>query len=164
MQDINEVYVPVIWFSVTADLSDRLLGLVKFSLIGPYIGSASFFLMFCSCLGIVAYIGIKYVKEKNKSKLVVVESGRETDDKETVDDQFSAGKTEKMGTVGLDETLIVSGQMPIGNDQVPVISESRLQTTSNEETVASSENDGTPKNLNDEIDFAVETQTEIKAE
>ena len=117
--------------------------------------------MFCSCLGIVAYIGIKYVKEKNKAKLVVVESGRETYDKETVDNQFSAGKTEKMGTVGLDETLIVSGQMPIGNDQVPIISENRLQTTSNDETVASSENDATPKNLNDEMDIAVETQTEI---
>ncbi len=161
MQDINEVYVPVIWFSVTADLSDRLLGLVKFSLIGPYIGSASFFLMFCSCLGIVAYIGIKYVKEKNKAKLVVVESGRETDDKE-VDDEFSVGKI--AGTVGLDETLIVSGQMPVGNDQVPVISENRLQTTSNEETVATSENDATLKNPNDEMDIAVETQTEITTE
>lgn len=64
LDDLREVYMPVIWFGVRANLSDKLLGWIHFSLIGPYIGSFCFFLAFVTCMVVVARSGMKYAKMK----------------------------------------------------------------------------------------------------
>ncbi|XP_046440318.1 protein peste-like [Daphnia pulex] len=66
VENVREVYMPVIWFGVSADLSDHLLGLIHFTLIGPYIGSFCFFLLFGGCMVLVAKSGIKYAKMNRK--------------------------------------------------------------------------------------------------
>jgi hypothetical protein len=66
VEDVREVYMPIIWFGVEADLSDKLLGLIKFMLIGPYIGCFFFFLMFVTCLIVLAKSAIKYSKMRKE--------------------------------------------------------------------------------------------------
>jgi hypothetical protein len=58
--------MPVIWFGVEADLSDKLLGLIHFMLIGPYIGCFFFFLMFVTCMVVVAKSAVKYSKMRKE--------------------------------------------------------------------------------------------------
>lgn len=55
--------MPVIWFGVVADLDDKLLGWIHFTLLGPYIGSFCFFLAFITCIVVVAKSGMKYAKK-----------------------------------------------------------------------------------------------------
>ena len=64
--DVREVYMPVIWFSVEADLSDKLLGLIKLMLIGPYIGCFFFFLVFVTCMIIFTKSAMKYSKKRKE--------------------------------------------------------------------------------------------------
>ena len=64
--DVREVYMPVIWFSVEADLSDKLLGLIKLMLIGPYIGCFFFFLVFVTCMIIFTKSARKYSKKRKE--------------------------------------------------------------------------------------------------
>ncbi|XP_046460868.1 protein croquemort-like isoform X1 [Daphnia pulex] len=66
VEDVREVYMPVIWFGVEADLSDKLLGLIHFMLIGPYIGCFFFFLMFVTCIIVVAKSAVKYSKMRKE--------------------------------------------------------------------------------------------------
>ena len=66
VENVREVYMPVIWFDVSADLSDHLLGLIHFTLIGPYIGSFCFFLLFVGSMVVVAKSGVKYAKMKKE--------------------------------------------------------------------------------------------------
>ncbi len=67
VEDVMEVYLPVMWFGVTADLDDKLLGMIRFTMIGPWIGSFCFFLMFATGIAMVARSAIKYSKMKSKS-------------------------------------------------------------------------------------------------
>jgi uncharacterized membrane protein len=74
--------MPVIWFGVSADLSDHLLGLIHFTLIGPYIGSFCFFLLFVVSMVVVAKSGIKYSKmNKNKHKKTESAAAKEEEEK-----------------------------------------------------------------------------------
>ena len=66
MEKVPEVYLPVMWFGVSADLSDKLLSMIHFTMIGPWIGSFCFFLMFVTCMVVVARSVIKYSKMKNE--------------------------------------------------------------------------------------------------
>ena len=66
MEKVPEVYLPVMWFGVSADLSDKLLSMIHFTMIGPWIGSFCFFLMFVTCMVVVARSAIKYSKMKNE--------------------------------------------------------------------------------------------------
>ena len=69
VENVREVYLPMLWFGVSADLTDNLLFWIHFTLIGPYIGSASFFVAFVVCLVFVARSGVKYsAARKNENK------------------------------------------------------------------------------------------------
>ena len=111
--------MPVIWFEVTADLSDKLLGLVHFTLIGPYIGSACFFLMFCVNLGIVAYIGIKIIKKNNKLKsqetVTAIETGGKDEPTKELQRCFDDVIPEEETQSVIPDELIVGG----GRTDVP---------------------------------------------
>ena len=119
--------MPVIWFEVTADLSDKLLGLVHFTLIGPYIGSACFFLMFCVNLGIVAYIGIKIIKKNNKLKsqetaVTTVETGGKDEPTKELQRCFDdVIPEEETQSVIPDELIVGGGRTDVPAEQQPEI-------------------------------------------
>jgi scavenger receptor class B protein 1 len=88
VENVREVYMPVIWFGVSADLSDHLLGLIHFTLIGPYIGSFCFFLLFGGCMVLVAKSGIKYAKmnrKQPKTEATAEEDKSERNDTESIE-------------------------------------------------------------------------------
>lgn len=64
LKNVSQVYMPVMWFGVNADLTDKLLGWIHFTLIGPYIGSFCFFLFFVASMVVVAKSGVKYSKRE----------------------------------------------------------------------------------------------------
>ncbi|KAK4016392.1 protein croquemort [Daphnia magna] len=76
LKNVRQVYMPVMWFGVSADLTDSLLGWIHFTLIGPYIGSFCFFLLFVASMVVVAKSGIKYAKMKRiqpKNEVTITE-------------------------------------------------------------------------------------------
>lgn len=65
VENINEVYVPVMWFEVTAEASPAILKALKFTLQGPILGSILFSVAFCSFLVATAISAVIYVRRKN---------------------------------------------------------------------------------------------------
>lgn len=63
---MREVFLPILWFGVTADLTDNLLSWIHFTLVGPYVGSACFFAAFAASMISLAISGVKYSKARKQ--------------------------------------------------------------------------------------------------
>lgn len=71
MKNLTEVYVPVMWFEVTADLSPKLLKAIKFTLQGPLLGSICFFVAFFGCMVSVGVSAVIFVRRRKQNRFKI---------------------------------------------------------------------------------------------